>query len=115
MLTPLIEPIERQPAGKRSQYLDAQILRVHAHLAHRDGDLEQAELRMKQAVGLLRELGVPFWMAVAELELAEWLVSWGRSDDATPLLSEARSVFEGLAARPWSERTDRVRVPSRSI
>jgi hypothetical protein len=53
-------------------------------------------------------MGIPFWMAVALLEYAEWLVGQGRMDEATASLTEARDIFERLGARPWLERLQRV-------
>ena len=50
-----------------------------------------------------------FHLAVTELEHAEWLVSEGRTDEAEPLLAEARATFEQLEAAPWLERTAAVR------
>jgi hypothetical protein len=56
----------------------------------------------------LRELGVPFHLAVTQLELGQWLVSQGRGEEVQPLLAEAREIFERLEARPWLERAARV-------
>ena len=47
---------------------------------------------------------MPFYLAASTLEYAEWLISHGRTDDATVLASEAREVFDTLGARPWLER-----------
>ena len=51
---------------------------------------------------------MPFYLAVTELEHAEWLVAQNRAGDADPLLIEAREIFERLDATPWRERADRV-------
>jgi hypothetical protein len=40
------------------------------------------------------------------LEHAELLNEQGRRDEAVPLLSEARAIFEELGARPWLDRVD---------
>jgi hypothetical protein len=45
-------------------------------------------------------------LAVTLLEHGEWLAGQGRSEDAASLLTEARVIFERLAARPWVERVD---------
>ena len=73
------------------------------------------ERQFKAAVGLFREMAVPFWMAVASLEYAEWLADRGREDEAAPLYAEAREVFERLEARPWLERLNRSRGPGRAL
>jgi hypothetical protein len=43
-------------------------------------------------------------MAVTLLEYGEWLAAQGRRADSAPLVEEARSIFEALGARPWSDR-----------
>jgi class 3 adenylate cyclase/tetratricopeptide (TPR) repeat protein len=100
----LVRTIEETPSGRVPQYLDAHVMRFRARLAERNGDLSAAEEGFKGAAGLFRELAVPFWMAVSELELAERLDEWGRAVEAEPILSEARDVFERLKALPWLER-----------
>jgi len=47
---------------------------------------------------------------VTELEHAEWLRDQGRADEAEPLLTEAREIFERLEAGPWLERASGVAV-----
>ncbi len=56
------------------------------------------------AASRFRELEMPFWLALTELEHAEWLIGEGRADEAEPLLAEAREIFERLKATPWLER-----------
>lgn len=73
---------------------------------------EEVEARFKGAAGLFREIAVPFSMAVTLLEYGEWLGDQDRAADAGPLLTEARTVFEGLKARPWIERVDRAHTMS---
>ena len=51
---------------------------------------------------------MPFYLAVAEVEHAEWLTAQNRSDEAAALLDEAREIFDRLEAAPWLERTGRV-------
>ena len=51
-----------------------------------------------------RRLGVPFWLAVTQLEHGERLLADGRAAEARPLFEDARETFERLEARPWLER-----------
>jgi hypothetical protein len=81
-------------------------------MAEAQGDLGATRLGFKASAGLFREIGVPFWLAVTLLEHGEWLVSDGRAEDAAPLLTEARTIFERLDANPWLERIGRVGLPS---
>ena len=96
--------IEGTPRGRVPQYLDAHRMRFRARLAHRRGDLSVAEEGLKGSAGLFREMAVPFWTAVSELELAEHLVEWGRGSEAAELVREAREVFGRLRAAAWLER-----------
>jgi hypothetical protein len=54
-----------------------------------------------------------FFVAATELEHAEWLTGQGRGDEAEPLLTEAREIFERLEAAPWLARCDAV-APARA-
>jgi hypothetical protein len=69
------------------------------------------EDRFEQAIGLFREIEVPFYLAITALEFAEWLTTQTRGTAAEPLLTEARGIFEGLGARPWLERLERSITP----
>jgi class 3 adenylate cyclase/tetratricopeptide (TPR) repeat protein len=100
----LLAVIDGLPPGSSPQLLQAQAARFRAALAGRRGDAEEAERLFKQAGGRFRELSVPFYLAVTELEHGEWLVAEGRADEAEPLLTEAREIFERLEAKPWLER-----------
>jgi hypothetical protein len=55
------------------------------------------------------ELELPFWLAVTQLEHAEWLARAGRLSEAEALLSSAGQAFASLRARPWIERAARLR------
>jgi class 3 adenylate cyclase/predicted ATPase len=99
--------LEGIPRGNLPQYVQAHAMRFRARLAIARGEPDRIEQRFKGAVGMFREMAVPFWMAVTLLEHGDWLVSEGRSTDAESLLAEAREIFERLKARPWLERLER--------
>jgi hypothetical protein len=98
----LVALIEDRPRGAVPLYLRAHAARFRARLSTGS----EVEPRLKSAAATFRELGLPFWTAVAEFELAEWLVAHGRDHEAAPLLSGARETFERLEATPWLERAD---------
>ena len=100
----LLAIVDGLPPGRSPQFLPAQSARFRAQLAARRGDPEETERLFKQAAGRFRELSVPFYLAVTELENAEWLLAQERPHDAASLLAEAAEIFERLAARPWLER-----------
>ena len=100
----LLSSVEALPPGRSAQFFQAQVGRFRAQLALRRGDDDEAERRFKGALGLFREIVMPFYLAIAQLEYAEWLLARGRAAEAEPPLAEARETFEWLAARPWLER-----------
>jgi ATP/maltotriose-dependent transcriptional regulator MalT len=104
----LLAVVEALPPGSSPQFLQAQAARFRAAVAGRRGDPEEAERLFKRAAGRFRELSVPFYLAVTELEHGEWLAAQGRTADAEPLLAEVREIFERLEAAPWLQRLDAV-------
>lgn len=89
-------------------------MRFRARLAAAGGDPAAADERLKGAAGLFRELGVPFWTAVSQLELAERVSQRSPADGAT-LAGEAAATFERLGATPWTERARRVPAPDAAV
>jgi ATP/maltotriose-dependent transcriptional regulator MalT len=104
----LIATVEGLPAGRSPQLLRAQADRFKALLAAQRNDAGEAERLFKNARRLFRELAIPFYVAVSELEQSEWLVAQGRGHEAEAMLAEAREIFERLDARPWLERLTRI-------
>jgi len=96
----LVALIEDRPAGAATTYLRAHASRFGARLSA-EGEVEP---RMKWTAASFRELGLPFWTAVAELELGEWLGLQGREQEAEAPLARARDEFRRLGAMPWLER-----------
>jgi hypothetical protein len=101
----LLASIEAVPPGLRSPYLGAQALRFRARLAASD---DAALESFDAAARHFRELSIPFWLAVTQLELGERLIAAGRADDVDPLLAEAGEIFGRLEAAPWLERVTAV-------
>ena len=95
----LLEVIEGLRPGERPPILEAHAYRFRARQSGEDAGFATAASRF-------RELGLPFWLALTELEHAEWLVGEERAEEARPLLAEAREIFEGLQALPYLERVD---------
>jgi tetratricopeptide (TPR) repeat protein len=92
--------------GEIAPYVAAQALRWRARLGVLQGESHLQAYFEKAADGF-REMTMPFWQAVTQLEHGEWLMSSDREADAKPLFDEARSAFEVLKARPWLERLAR--------
>jgi class 3 adenylate cyclase/tetratricopeptide (TPR) repeat protein len=90
----LLARVDAMPPGLRPPYLTAQALRLRARLV---GDPATS----LSAAAAFRTLGMPFWVAVSELEQAEPL---GPGEAAQRLLQSAGDVFAKLGAVPYLER-----------
>jgi class 3 adenylate cyclase/tetratricopeptide (TPR) repeat protein len=93
--------IEALRPGECPPMLTAHAARFRARLA---SDPAEAESGFRRGTEIFRELDMVFWLAVTQLEHAEWLIQQGRAAEAEALLDEATEVFERLAATPWIER-----------
>jgi predicted ATPase/class 3 adenylate cyclase len=102
----LLVSVDALRPGARSPMIEGQASRFHARLSHLRDDEPAVEPAFLHAEEIFRELALPFRLAVAQIEHAEWLTEQGRSAEAEVLGSAARAVFERLDARPWIERAD---------
>ena len=100
-LEEILASVEALRPGERPPMVAAHAARFRALSAQLS---EEAETGFGQAAKLFRELGMPFWLAVAQVEHAEWLIQHNRAPEAEPLLTDARGAFERLEAQPWLER-----------
>jgi len=85
-------------------YLAPQVARFEPRLAAVRGDDAAAAEGFERSMQIVRRSSSPFIRAAAQVEYAEWLVGRGRTDEASPLASDARAIFERLRARPWLDR-----------
>ena len=106
-----LEEFATQLGIHRIAIIEAQLQRCRGLLHRRDGELVDAEMALSQSVELLRSAANPYALATTLLDRGSLLVDLGRPTEATEALREARSLFEGLRATPWIERTDRALAP----
>jgi hypothetical protein len=106
----LLGRIEALKPAELAPYLRGQCARFRALLAAARGDEEAVEPGLAAAMGAFREVGLVYWLAVTQLELGEWLIQVGRSEEGERLVSEARETFEQLEATPWLERARRTPI-----
>jgi class 3 adenylate cyclase/tetratricopeptide (TPR) repeat protein len=107
----VVKQAEALRPGELPPSLEAHARRFRARLSAARGEHDEVGARFLSAASIFREYGMPFWLAVSELEHAEWLVEQGRADEAEPLFAEAREIFERLEATPWLERTAKPALP----
>jgi class 3 adenylate cyclase/tetratricopeptide (TPR) repeat protein len=93
--------------GDMTPLLDVNALRLRARLDAARGDHAKVDSRFRAAVARSREFDLPLYLALTQVEHAEWLETQGRADDAEPLLVEAAATFERLGAVPWLDRARR--------
>jgi class 3 adenylate cyclase/tetratricopeptide (TPR) repeat protein len=104
----LLDVIDELHPGEQGPFLRAQRSRFRARLPEHD-----AETKLAAAERLFAESETPFYAAVARLERAELLLEHGRTDEAGPLLEQARETFDHLGARPWLQRVENAASESR--
>jgi predicted ATPase/class 3 adenylate cyclase len=108
----LLATIDNLLPGERTPYLEAHAHRFRARLAHNPAE---ADASYAVAATLMRELELPFHLAITQLEQAERLVARDRSEEAESLLSEARLIFERLEAEPWLQRAAQLSLVGREL
>jgi tetratricopeptide (TPR) repeat protein len=110
----LVDLLAAEAPGHIPPYLDAQLARGRAAVGVLSGDHESVETALSRAIERLGELAYPYWLAIAEIDLAEWLIGQGRTGEADPLLEEAANSLRALGAQPALERIERLGRPERS-
>jgi tetratricopeptide (TPR) repeat protein len=105
-LEELLVLIRSDAVARRTRFHRAHVARVEARSGGRPDD--EVDRLFTSSVDTFRDIGFPFWKAVVLLEHGEWLDRNGRGPEAGPRVAEARSIFEGLQAKPWVDRAERV-------
>jgi class 3 adenylate cyclase/tetratricopeptide (TPR) repeat protein len=100
----LLALLADQPPGHIPPYLRAQLARARGLIAAAEARHEAVEDELAGAIARLRELDYPYWQAVAETDLAHWLATQRRSEEAAVLLDGAVATFESLGATPALDR-----------
>ena len=96
------------PAARRGRRGEIALGRVRGNVAAAEGDDETAAEGFALALAAARNLEQPQSLAPVLLDYGRWLVDSGRAEEATPLLDEARAIFERMGARAWLNRLDAV-------
>ena len=103
----LLQPVETARPGKVSPAVAAQWHRLRGLVAAaRGGDPHFAETQMRAGIAALDAFGAAGYRAQAQEELARWLVTQHRPDDAQPLIDAARTTYNDIGATGWLARLD---------
>lgn len=93
------------PKGHVPPYLRAQHARYRALIAAANNLHDTVQTDLRSAIDILTDLDYPYWRARAEADLATWLTTHNRPDEAQPLLTSAVDTFTRLKAQPDLDRT----------
>ena len=100
----LVAQLAGEPRGRVAPLLRGELARGQALLAAARDEHEDVEASFRAAIAAFTELGFPFSHARAQADLAGWLIERGRTEDAAPVLEEAKATLEGLRAEPLLRR-----------
>jgi hypothetical protein len=90
----------------------AELSRGRALLAAAEGRHEEVEADLGAAVETLGRLGYPYHLALAQLDLAEWLIGQSRAAEAASLLADAIATFTTLGTTPALRRAQSLLAPT---
>jgi class 3 adenylate cyclase/tetratricopeptide (TPR) repeat protein len=96
----LIDRLGALPPGHVPPYLRAELARARGRLADAEGRHDEVEPQLTAAVEKLKALGYPYHLALAQTDLARWLFTQDRREEAEPLLEEASATLRSLGAAP---------------
>jgi hypothetical protein len=96
----LLGSVGDAPRGHVPPYLRAQLARYTALLNTARDQHDTVEADLREAITILTDLDYAYWLARAQADLAGWLTTQHRSDEAEPLLAAATATFIRLGARP---------------
>ena len=100
--------VDGLPATIHVRSVDSQLHRLRANAGAAAGDEQAAADGYSVALANARSLDYAFWLAPVLHDYGAWLVSTGRPDEAAPLLTEARELFERMGATTWIQRLDAI-------
>jgi tetratricopeptide (TPR) repeat protein len=108
LASPFVALAEATPARERTRTLEIACARIRGNVAAAVGDEDAAADQYAKGLAIARNLGRDAELAPLLFDYGRWLVETGRADEAGPLLDEARALFEGMRAKRWLDRLDRV-------
>ena len=104
----LVSLLGDQPPGHIPPYLTAHLARGRGLVAAARDQGGDAESHLETAIDEFRALGYPYWLGVAQLDLAGWLAGESRIAEAAAPLDEASAALEALGAAPALERAQKL-------
>jgi class 3 adenylate cyclase/tetratricopeptide (TPR) repeat protein len=96
--------LDQRPPGLLPPQWRAHLIRGQGLLAALDGDLESAEVKLRDAIERFGALEFEYWAAATEVDLADVLIRQDRGPEAEAPLARAVALLEQLGAVPVLER-----------
>jgi tetratricopeptide (TPR) repeat protein len=105
---PFAQFAEAAPWTQQTRPVSLACARIRGNEAVANGEHDRAADEFARGLAIGRNLGRPGLLAPLLFDYGRWLVQAGRSEDAAPLLDEARTMFEGMRATQWLGRLELV-------
>ncbi len=105
---PVAALIDAIPPARRTRAVELSRARIRANAAAAREEHDTAAEEYALALAMARNLGKAALLGPVLVDYGRWLVETGRGEEATPLLEEARTLFEPMKAARWLERAAQV-------
>ena len=105
---PIAALLDAIPLARRTRVVELCRARIRANEAAERGDHDAAAEAYGLALGTARNLGKAALLGPVLFDYGRWLIQTGRTDEAAPLLEEARTIFVRMKAAHWLERAAQV-------
>jgi tetratricopeptide (TPR) repeat protein len=105
---PFAALLDAIPPGRRPRPVELCRARIRANAAAARGEHDTAAEEFALALATARNLGMAALLGPVLVDYGRWLVQTGRTEEAAPLLEEARMLFERMKATRWLERAAQV-------
>jgi class 3 adenylate cyclase/tetratricopeptide (TPR) repeat protein len=109
---PVAALLGEMPVARRTRAVELHRARIRANAAAEREEHDTAGEEYALALATARNLGKAALLGPVLFDYGRWLVQTGRTEEAAPLLEEARTIFERMKATRWLERVAQV-LPSR--
>jgi len=105
---PVAALLDAIPPARRTRAVELGRARIRANAAAGREEHDTAAEEYALALATARNLGKAALLGPVLVDYGRWLVQTGRTEEAAPLLEEARTLFERMKATRWLERAAQV-------
>src|SRR5207302_10772032 len=105
---PMAALLDAIPPARRTRAVELCLARIRGNVAAEKGEDDTAAEQYALALATARNLGNASLLGPVLVDYGRWLLQTGRTEEAAPLLEEARTLFEPMKATRWLERVAQV-------